>query len=243
MATPAPELSTPVSRRQRERAYYIAAAIAFAAVTFAGFQHTWFLRFLNGMPPLPALIAFHGVLFTSWVVLFVVQIGLVAKKRTDIHRKLGVAGGVLAALMVIVGPLTAIAVTKPGYRPGPPTPLTFLTIPFFAIAVFGVLVFAALWYRRRPDIHKRLMLLATIAILPAAVARIPLTFVAKGGPPMFYGLTDLLLLACVAYDTIAHRKLHRAFLLGSLFLIASHPLSVMVSNTPAWLSFAQWIAR
>ncbi len=243
MATAAPQRSISIPRRQSERVFYVAAAVAFAAVTFAGFQHTWFLRFRYGLPTLPLLIAMHGVLFTAWVVLFAVQIVLVAKKRADIHRRLGVLGGIVAALMFIVGPLTAIAVTKPGYRPGPPTPLSFLPIPFFAVGVFGVLVFAAMCYRKRPDIHKRLMLLATLAILPAAVARIPLVFIAKGGPPVFYGLTDLLLLVCVTYDTIARRKLHPAFIFGGLFLMASHPLSLVVGHTAAWMSFAQWITR
>jgi len=243
MAAPARPAPLSLASPRRERVFYLAAAVASAGIVFVGFEHTWFLRFLYGLPPLPALIALHGVLFTAWVLLFVVQIGLVANKRTDIHRRLGVAGGVIAALMVIVGPLTAIATTKPGYRPGPPTPLPFLTIPLFAMVVFGVLVLAALWYRKRPDIHKRLMLLATFAILPAAVARIPVALIAKNGPPAFYGVTDLLLLACVAFDTIAHRRLHPAYILGGLFVIASHPLSLVVSNTAAWMTFAQWLTR
>src|SRR5689334_7180831 len=238
-ARPAP----PAFAGRRDHVFYLAAAAAFLAIVFAGFKQTWFLRGAHGLPPLPFLLQLHGVLFTLWIALFVVQPLLVARKRLDLHRQLGVAGGVLAALMTVVVPLTAVAVTKPGYRPGPPTPLSFLTIPFFSIAVFAILVGAALLYRKRPDIHKRLMLVATLSILSAAVARIPLSFIANGGALAFYGLTDLLLLPCIAYDAIIHRKLHPAYLCGGLLLLAYQPLSVYVGKTAGWLAFAGWLTN
>src|SRR5262249_10181385 len=107
------------------------------------------------------------------------------------------------------------------------------------IAVFAVLVGAGLLNRRRSPTHKRLMLVATIAILPAAIARIPLDFI--DGPLAFFGLADLLLVLCVAYDTIAHRRLHPAYLWGGLLLILSHPLRLRLGATAAWHSFAQWL--
>ncbi len=118
--------------------------------------------------------------------------------------------------------------------------MSFLAIPLGDIAVFATLVAAALYYRRRPDLHKRLMLVATITILPPGIARWPVSFVAHV-PLMFFGVTDLVLVGCIAYDLAKTRRLHPAFLWGGLLLIASHPLRLIASHTGPWLSFAHWI--
>ena len=101
------------------------------------------------------------------------QTALVAGGRRDIHRRLGVAGAVLAAAMVVVGTILAIWNAREGRAPPGVPPLPFLIIPLFDMLVFAPLVAAAVWYRRRPETHKRLMLLATLSLLAAAVARLP----------------------------------------------------------------------
>src|SRR6185295_15874243 len=101
---------------------------------------------------------------------------------------------------------------------------------------------AGFYYRRQPDVHKRLMLLATISILAAAIARLPLGILSVG-PPAFFGLTDLFIVACVAYDLISLKRIHRATVWGGLFIIASQPLRLMISGTGAWRSFATWITH
>jgi hypothetical protein len=232
--------------RRRERAFYISMAVLAAVLVFVGFARTYFLKEVFGGPALRPLVHLHGFLFTSWIVLFVVQTCLVAAKRTDIHRKLGVAGGVLASLMIIVGPLTAIAAARRGGGSAAPPdipPLVFLVIPLGDIVIFSALIGAALWLRRKADLHKRLMLLTTIVLLPPAVARIPLSFGMPTGPLIFFGIPDLILLACIAYDWSMRRKLNPAFLWGGLAIIAWQPLRMMMGGTHAWMSFAQWLVR
>jgi hypothetical protein len=121
--------------------------------------------------------------------------------------------------------------------------LVFLVIPLFDILVFAILVTAALYYRRRSDIHKRLMIIATIAILPPAIGRLHFAFIRANGPPAFFGLADLILLACIFYDVVSHRRLHPAYLWGGLLLIASHPLRLLLGGTGVWLAFARWLTR
>jgi len=105
--------------------------------------------------------------------------------------------------------------------------------------VFAILIGTALYFRRgRLDIHKRLMLLAAVNLLAPAIARIPLHFIETGGALAFFGLTDLCLLACLAYDTIKNRRLHPAFLWGTLLVIASQPLRLMLAGTDVWMRFA-----
>ncbi|HEY2962517.1 MAG TPA: hypothetical protein VGJ37_08895, partial [Pyrinomonadaceae bacterium] len=101
----------------------------------------------------------------------------------------------------------------------------------------------ALYYRKRLDIHKRLMLVAAINLCTPAIARIPLSFISNGGPLAFFGLTDLVLLSFVAFDTIRHRRLHPAFLWGALFVILFQPLRILVAGTTAWTSFAAALVR
>ena len=235
-----------IVRGGAERRFYTIAAIGAALIVFAGFAHSFYLRAVIGAPSwapaMSLLLQVHGLVMTSWFLLFVVQARLIATRRTPLHRRLGVFGGVLAATMLILGTVVAITQAKLGRSPGPP-PLAFLVVPLGDMLVFGVLVGAGLYFRNRVQIHRRLMLLSTLAILGAAIARIPLGFIATGGPLVFFGLTDLCIAGCVAYDTWRHRRLHPAFALGALFIVASHPLRLMLAGTSQWMQFATWLTR
>jgi hypothetical protein len=116
--------------------------------------------------------------------------------------------------------------------------LAFTIIPFFTVIVFPVLVGAALFYRRQPQIHKRLMLIATLELVTAGVARIP----GAGSMPLFWILTDLGLVAILVYDLITRRTPHPATLWGGLFLIASQVVRTTAGATAAWLAFARMLA-
>jgi hypothetical protein len=232
-----------IAGRRRERWFYIGMTVAVVLTVFAGFAPTYYLRPYFVTQPLMSLLHLHGIVFTSWIVFFTIQTALVAGKRTDLHRRLGIIGGVIAALMVVVGTLTAIIRAKQGAAPtGDVSPLAFLVIPLADMLVFPGLVAAGFYFRRQPDVHKRLMLLATIAILPAAVARLPFEIL-KAGPPAFFGLTDLFIVACVVYDLITRRRVHRATVWGGLIIIASQPLRLMFGGTHAWLVFANWLTQ
>lgn len=227
---------------KKDRRIYAWAAIAVPLIVLAGFARTYYLKGFFGTPQLPALVHFHGLVMSLWVLMFVVQIRLVAVRRTDWHRRLGVAGAILAALVLIVGAKTALdAVGRAQTVPNLPPPLVFLAVPLGDLLVFGTLVGLGIFYRRRPEIHKRLILLSCGAILPAAVARIPLGFIQNGGPLAFFGLPDLILLGLAVADTVKHRRLHPAFAMGLVFLIASQPLRMMLSGTETWLKFASWL--
>jgi len=208
-------------------------------IVLVGFARTYYLKGFFGNPPLPGLLVhLHGLVMTTWVVLFVTQVSLVATGRTRTHQRLGMLGAVLAMLVFVVGILTGIAGAARGASPGPPA-LQFLIVPLGDMLVFAVLVGTALYFRRgRLDVHKRLMLLAAVNLLVPAIARIPLHFIQTGGPLAFFGLTDLCLFACVGFDTIRNRRLHPAFLWGILFIIAFQPLRLMLAGTDMWLRFA-----
>ena len=227
--------------RQGTRRFYVGVAIAVLITVFLGFSRSYFLKGYFGTPELSLHVHIHGLVFTSWVLLFLAQTTLVATGRTDLHRKLGVGGAVLATLLLIVGTTTAVLRVKGGGSspiPGVP-PLSFLAVPLFDMVVFAILISAGLVRRNRPDTHKRLMTLATIALMSAPIARIP--GVLRAGPPGFFGLTDLFIVAMLVYDLATRRKVHPATIWGGLVIVASQPLRLMISGTPAWLAFASWL--
>lgn len=237
-------------RRVSDRPLYLLAAVVVPLIVLAGFARTYYLKGYFGTPALPSLIVHvHGIIMTAWVVLFIVQVTLVAKRRTKMHQRLGILGAGLAALVFVVGILTGLYaaarfVNDPSLVPvdGPP-PLPFLIVPLGDMLVFAILITAALYYRKRLDIHKRLMLLAAINLLTPAIARIPLSFITNGGPLAFFGLTDLCLIGFVAFDTIRHRRLHPAFLWGGVLIIVMQPLRILIAPTDAWISFAAALVR
>ena len=227
-----------IHRRISDRPLYLMAAIVVPVIVLIGFARTYYLKGLFSTPPLPSrFVHLHGIVMTAWVALFIAQVSLVAKRRTKIHQRLGVLGGVLAALVVVVGVLTGLYAAARESPPGP-FALQFLVVPLGDMLVFAVLIAAALYFRHRLDVHKRLMLLAAVNMLAPAIARIPLNFITNGGALAFFGLTDLCLLAFVAFDTIRHRRLHPAFLWGTLFIIAMQPLRIALATTDVWLRLA-----
>jgi hypothetical protein len=232
-----------LTSRRRERLFYSGMSVVVAATVFVGFARSYFLKSYFGSPPLIPLLHLHGAVFTSWIVLLVTQTTLVAANRTDLHRRLGILGACIAVTVFVVGTMTAIIRAKHGAAPaGGPDPLVFLAIPIFDMLVFSTLVGAGFYFRRRPDVHKRLMVLATIAILAAAVARLPFGIL-KAGPPAFFALTDILIVVCLVYDLIARRRIHRATAWGALIIIASQPLRMMIAGTTAWMAFATWLTH
>ena len=230
-------IDSAIHRSGRDRRLYTWVAAFIPIIVLAGFARTYYLKGLFGTPALPGLLVhLHGVVMTLWVVLFVVQVWLVASRRTKVHQRLGVVGAVLAPLVICVGILTAIAAAA---RAGPgPVPLRFLVIPFGDMLGFAIMLGTALYFRRRMEIHKPLMVLAAFNFVPPAIVRIPLHFIEAGGPLVFFGLTDLCVLACVAFDTARNRRLNPAFALGTLLFVASQPLRLLLAGTDVWMRFA-----
>lgn len=238
MAIPA---SAPRSRT--ERRFYAWGAAAIVLTAFGGFARTYYLKEAFGTPSLSTLVHAHAAVMTAWLILFVIQTRLVAAQRTDLHRRLGVAGAALIALIVAIGVPTAIESARRGVTIPGMSPLVFLVLPLGTVVVFAILTGCAIFYRRRSDIHKRLMLLATLSILTPAIARIPWESFRAVGPPLFIALTDAFVLAFVAYDTAKNRRLHPAFGWGALFLLVSQPLRIGLAHTAAWMQFATWLTQ
>lgn len=232
-----------------DRVFYSSLAIALALVVFVGFAPTYYLRPLDPTPPptvtgatsLSVLAHIHGAVFTGWVLLFVIQTALIANHRVSVHRRFGMAGAVLALAMVIVAITTAIAAAARGSAPPGGDPLSFLAIPLFDMVVFPIFVGAALLNRRNKEAHKRLMLLAYVSIITAGIARWP--GVVALGPPVFFGMSLVIVLIGAIYDFISRRRVHPVYIWGGALLAASVPVRLMIAGTETWRSFAQFLTR
>ncbi len=232
----------PGTNRSRGRYFYVAGAALALLIMLWGFAKTYYLKAVFGTPEIRPLVQVHGFIMTLWFTLFLAQCWLVASKRVKLHMRLGVFGAFVALALVVVGTATAISGARLGHSPGPP-PLVFLVVPFGDLLIFSVLVGLGLVYRANREAHRRLMLLATLSILTAAIARIPVAAIHDGGILAYFGLKDLVIVAFVAYDTWKSRRLHPAFGWGALLIIVSGPLRLMLGGTHAWMTFAQWVTR
>ena len=245
----APPSSAQAAAVRYDRMFYSGMAVLILLIVLAGFAPTYYLRlFTTEGPtvtisgsPFTRLLHLHGLLFTAWVVLFLLQAMLVATRRVKLHMRLGIAGAALAAVMVVVGVRTGVAAAKAGAAPPGVDPLAFLVVPLGDIALFAVFAGSALWLRRNREAHKRLMLLASISLLVAAVARLP--GLLPLGPLVFFGLTYLLIAGGVIYDIFSRRKVHPVYIWGGLLMVVFVPGRLALSGTAIWRSFAEYLTR
>jgi hypothetical protein len=227
------------------RNFYLYMSLAFGLVVFVGFAPTYFLRGLSSMPPLSIRAHIHGAVFTAWILLFIAQVALVRADRRDLHRQLGIAGAVLAVLMLAVGAAAAIGVAArfetTGFRPLGLAPSQFLGVQLLELLQFAVLIALAIRFRRQSDVHKRLMLLATITILPSAVARFHLEKHGFDFPYMATLLTYMLIVVAAVYDVARTRRVHAVYVWGGLAMLAWMVLRVEIGKTEAWQPIARWL--
>jgi uncharacterized membrane protein YozB (DUF420 family) len=217
-------------------------ALAALLVTVIGFGPSYYFRSFSTAEPLTTLVHVHGGLATAWLLLFVAQTSLVSIGRTDLHRRVGPTGAVLAVLFVVVGYVTAITAARKGVTPpGGPPPLAFLAVPLATLLSFAVLATLGILWRRQRDTHRRLMLLATIAMLPPAFARF--RWLGYGGPPVAIGGPCLLVVSCMLWDRRVHGRIHPAFLWGGGLLMLSLPLRFALTQSETWLAVARWLTR
>lgn len=227
--------TAPRLKAARPRLFVWAAAVALF-VAFAGFAPSYYLKGLFGSPALPGLVHAHGFVMTLWFATLMAQVLLVSAGNVKTHRKLGLFGAVVAVLVLVVGTATAINAARNGVTPGPP-PLVFLAIPLGDMVLFAVLVALGFAFRRRSDFHKRFMVCASLGIVTAAIARMPV----PGGLPAFFAVTDAILLAIITADTYNNRRLHPAFAVGLALVVGSQVARFLIAGTPQWLEFARWL--
>lgn len=227
------------------RPLYAAVAALLLVITFVGFQQFY----LHGRaypahempPPIKGLLMAHGLLMTGWMVLFLVQSLLIVGGNRRLHMSLGWVGTVLAAGIVILGVRTPIATT----RVEPDIVLwglhrkQFTAIPINIILLFGVFVAVGVWQRRRPEIHRPMMLLGTLGITTAAADRItglPGLYASTVWGTWFGPFFPILVIGAVflVVKSVLARSFDRWFALGYAVLSVACAAIMAVAPTPFW---------
>ena len=232
------------AQRTREKRFFLLVGILFPLLVIIGFSRNYYLRPLFDLGPLYSdMVRFHAVVMTAWILLFATQAWLISSKRVKLHMKLGMAGVGLAVLVLVTGYLVAIGAVEhqtAADRGGIP-PLVFLVVPIADLALFVVYFGLAIAWRKRSAEHKRLMLLTAANFLPPAAARFPVASVLTLGPLWIFGVPTVLTIAALIYDTWRNKKLNWTFLVGTILLIASFPLRMVIGGTEWWMSLAEWM--
>ena len=237
-------MTTSAAPRSFDRRFFAVTAIAFTLVVLTGFARTYYLKPYFGGPPLPSVfVHIHGLLMTAWIALFATQVWLISSRQVRVHQRLGYAGVGLAVLIVAAGLVTALRAGKYGASSFPPNipALAFMAVPLFDLLMFAMLFGGAVYYRKKPAAHKSLMLLTAINFVPPALARIPIAPLLNLGPVWFFGFPTLVILFCLGIDWRRRGRINPVFLAGSVLLIASYPIRLMLMGTAAWMQLAVWL--
>ncbi len=228
--------------------FYFYMALSCIAVAFLGFAPTYFMPMAAGKLQHMPVVHFHGLLFFVWTLYFAFQSWLAASGRVLRHRTVGLIGVSLATAMVISGFLVAVNAMQRSAAIGMRDEgIAFVIVPLSGMVFFAAVFTLAIAYVREKEIHKRLMLLASISLLDAAVARWFLTFMAPAGavgpPPVFVTIPPafvayLLLVAAMVYDWRTRGRPHPVYVYGGIALVAVKFLNWPISTTAAWHSLA-----
>jgi hypothetical protein len=221
--------------------FHVVAIYAIAALVVVGFSRTFFLKYWFETPALTKLLHLHGLVFTSWLLLHYTQARLIAAHRVDLHRRLGVFGAVLGYAMFFLGVAVAIQSAALGHVPTGTPPLVFMSVPIGTVTAFMLLLTAALLMRKRADWHKRLMLLATIALVIPAAARLSTYFGLPPNPLIGIGVTLVLVAWCCIEDWRRIGRVHAAYKIAGTLLVLSLPARLLMGTTETWQHIAQWL--
>jgi hypothetical protein len=251
-------LSAPRARPLVGR-FYITMAAVFVAIAFGGFAGTYWLQLPFGTFTGSPMLHLHGLLFSLWTLFFLSQATLVANGRLRNHNAWGLAGITLATAMLFTGLAVAIqgleARLEAGYGDAA---RAFTIVPVTAVLMFAGFVLAALLNLRRPEWHKRFMLIATVSLLQAAVARFFFLANTGGGPGMRPGMgppqsveftmpaafiVDLLIVAAIVHDWRKLGRPHAAYLWGLAAVLAVQLSRPALSRTETWYGITDFLVR
>lgn len=221
--------------------FYIGVGLLAALIAAMGFWPTYFGPLLAWTVEQPPVIHVHAAIFSGWIALFVAQVLFAATGNIPLHRKLGNFGIWYGVLIIIVGVVTAFSQFAGRIDAGRlEEAQTRLLAPLTDMIVFPLFFGAAVLYRARPEIHKRLMVVATTTLLVAAALR--MTFLGEPLPrPTRLLIWFSPILFGIAYDLIARRTVHPVYVIGLAALYLLSMRGVLV-ETEAWLAVSGWLA-
>ncbi len=215
------------------RYFYFGMALLMAGLAAWGFSKTVGANLLRAKPPKPLLLLwFHGAVFSAWMALLVAQSALVRVRKVSVHRTLGWIGAALAATMVVSGSIMSVVMLRfemtVMHRP---RAASFLSILWCDMIIFGGCMALAIYFRKRPEYHRRLVFMASCQLMQAAFVR----FHYIGYHDLFYPALDVLIVAGVLRDLVMDGRVNRVYQYGFPAIILLQALATYLQRVnPSW---------
>jgi hypothetical protein len=211
--------------------FYFFMSLLIAATVVYGFSHTIDHNLIHPSPLPPFILYIHAIVFPGWVVFFIVQSALIRSHNVRVHRKLGWFGVGLAAAVVVVGVFTATGIARFAIQQKNPfNSASFLIIQALDLGCFAVPFALAIYWRKKPEFHRRLMLIGSCALADAAFGRFP-----------WLGLlwspvgVDALICLGVMRDLIVDRRVHKVYLYAlPIFIVCQIVATEIFVRAPQW---------
>jgi hypothetical protein len=222
------------------RYFFVLIGLVSLAYVLAGFSPTYFIPVAQGTFAAKPVYHIHGIMYSLWIVLIVSQPLLIKIKLTNIHKKIGYAGLTLAVGMFVIGFVMAFVSNEAAINAGnADRALAFLIVPITDMFLFGTFIALTILNLRDSQLHKRLILLATLSILPAAFGRI--IGIYGVNPLLGLLLQESILIAGIFYDLYTRKKIHPVYLWGGGAVVVIHLIRFPLGETALWMSFARWL--
>jgi len=214
------------------RYFYLCMSLALAGLVVLGFSRTVNANLFHANPPRPLLLWIHGAAFSTWMVFFVAQSLLVRVRKVSIHRLLGWFGAGLATVMVVLGFTIAVVMTRfDAFVLQQKGVDSFLSIPFCDMIVFGSCMALAIYWRKKPEYHRRLVFIATCGLMDAAIGRFNFMF----DHNLFYPALDVLIVLGLMRDWVVAGRVHKVYLYALPSMIVLQGLAMYAWRiNPGW---------
>lgn len=212
--------------------FYFCMSLVLAGLVLWGFSRTVGANLLHANPPRPFLLWMHATAFSTWVIFFILQSALVRTRKVSVHRLLGWFGSGLAAAMVVLGFTVAIVMTRFDTNVlRQKNVAAFLSIPFADMIIFGACMGLAIYWRKSPEFHRRLIFIASCELMDAAIGRFEFIF----NNNLFYPGLDLLIAFGMLRDWIVEGRVHRVYLYALPPMMVVQGLAIYLWRVnPAW---------
>lgn len=214
------------------RYFYLCMSLALAALVISGFSRTVNAGLFHANPPRPLLLWVHGAAFSTWVIFFIAQSTLVRTRKVSVHRLLGWFGAGLAAVMIVLGFTIAVVMTRfDTFVLHEKDVVSFLAIPFGDIIIFGSCMALAIYWRKKPEYHRRLVFIASCQLMDAAIGRFDFMF---NHNLVILGV-DCLIALGMGRDLVVDKRIHKVYLYALPSLIVIQGLALYAWRTdPKW---------